>query len=127
MNRVIKFRAWDAKEKKMIHRMDGWSSGSDVLCEVWEAMNEYEMVVMQFTGLTDKNGKEIYEGDIIQYQNECADRTPVLVRTMTPKNLEYIIGIGDSEWEVKENQYSNIEVIGNIHENPELCPTTKNN
>ena len=76
----------------------------------------------QFTGLLDRNGKEIYEGDIIQYQNECADRTPVLVPFMTPKNLEYITGIGNSEWEEKENQYSNIEVIGNIHENKDLLP-----
>lgn len=76
----------------------------------------------QYTGLKDKNGNEIYEWDIIQYQNECADRTPVLVPEMTPKNLEYITGIGNSEWEEKENQYSNIEVIGNIYENPELVP-----
>ena len=113
MNREIKFRAY----KTTFGRMD-YGKGDLLLRHNSDDYSE----VMQFTGLKDKNGKEIYEADIIQYQNECADKTPILVPFMTPKNLEYIMGIGNSEWEEEENQYSNIEVIGNINENKDLLP-----
>ena len=76
----------------------------------------------QFTGLRDKNGKEIYEGDIYKCEDEDG-----------PQIVEYYEGYeGDSHpvqgfifcsFFREDNVISDIEVIGNIHENPELVAT----
>src|SRR5688572_26855976 len=79
MNRVIKFRAWDKVLKIMMPNFDNWidfegnywttpdqrgdTKNTEIVCG-----NNY--VIMQWTGLHDKNGKEIYEGDICQLINK---------------------------------------------------------
>lgn len=79
------------------------------------------MKIMQFTGLRDKNGKEIYEGDIIQKKTRERRREMIQVGSVTwdEKVLGFNIYrtdhyIGMLTW------VDDIEVIGNIYENPEL-------
>jgi uncharacterized phage protein (TIGR01671 family) len=119
--REIKFRAWDKEKKRwatededgLIIFMDGCLGGVDFAC--WdggcttdqEYMSKY--ILMQFTGLKDKNGKEIYEGDIVR----CPDGW---IGTVYWDN-------DNLQWWAKDHKLSELnkpEVIGNIYENPEL-------
>lgn len=106
MKRIIKFRAWDGE-----HLIYDWT-------EI-----ETSLSLMQFTGLLDKNGKEIYEGDIVTfigYRN--------LVVTWQPKGCHAgWFGVGNTRPFPPLGLYSRkepntIEVIGNIHEHPHLLP-----
>jgi uncharacterized phage protein (TIGR01671 family) len=75
--------------------------------------------VGQFTGLTDKNGKEIYEGDIVvdkSWQNE----KPQVVTWESRFLLTYTDGYGVQRYDYTGDFSKKFEVIGNIHDNPEL-------
>ena len=127
MNREIKFRAWYPKYKKM-SMVTGYmweEDGSDyVNLEKW---SYDEKILMQYTGLKDKNNKEIYEGDIVK----CPDLNPpeytntlsiveyhascFCYRDISSNKIESIYGfIGLSERD------DDVEIIGNTFENPEL-------
>jgi len=106
VNREIKFRAWDDKEGKMWNPVVGHDgvlmTGTGL--GTWVTYPAYEDPLMQYTGLKDKNGKEIYEGDVV-----------------------YVAGYGDYNVEFPFIElYEAIfegdigEIKGNIYENPEL-------
>lgn len=93
----------------------------------------------QFTGLVDKNGKEIYEGDILrgdEYPYNCdgvdnyfveivwADNVCGFYRITHKKPNSTVCGISHGNWsELDKEDIKSFEVIGNIHDNPELLKT----
>jgi uncharacterized phage protein (TIGR01671 family) len=123
--RPIKFRAWDKRGKKMILPPSPYDSQIglkfftlDGRCYIGGVHQKYEL--LQYTGLKDKNGKEIYEGDIIYSINIFIRHIPLVVqfengtflaKTATPrKDIEGIRNLVDQP----------CEIIGNIYEHPEL-------
>ena len=107
MNREIKFRAWLPSLGKM--EMGLFGLRSDGL----PSFNDHDAVLMQFTGLHDKNGKEIYEGDIVKFWGGVGK--VIYFSTYASFRIEY------TENDLFDlNLNADIEVIGNVFENPEL-------
>jgi uncharacterized phage protein (TIGR01671 family) len=118
--REIKFRAWDKREKEMLHvySMGFTHSGvSDFRLDddeyFFRAENTDDYELMQYTGLKDKNEKDIYEGDIVDAPGHwgvgVVEYGQGIAAAFTFNNQP--LGLID---------YSDIEVIGNIYENPKL-------
>jgi len=113
--REIKFRAWDLNNRKMYDSYIVDENGSFCVdgdftnnCECSE---EDRVIQMQFTGLKDKKGKEIYEGDIIEQIFYGDEISKIMLVVEDIRNLESI-RCGSS----KENK-----IIGNIYKNPEFA------
>ena len=116
--REIKFRFF-TPDGIMIEDHDGWTEGIGIN-EALSASACYGYKIMQFTGLFDKNGKEIYEGDIVSNFN-----VPCVVEFGTQDIGHDWQGVGFYCRERDGGQANifggnEIEVIGNIYENPEL-------
>jgi uncharacterized phage protein (TIGR01671 family) len=137
--RAIKFRAWDKENKEMCIINDlvfMFESENGVMASVIDTgasePNEYTRMIMpehlelmQFTGLLDKDGREIYEGDIL-----------VFGKTEVHKGNGNFLVQWDNEWaqltverfpkekfmtpDLRQKNCEHYEVIGNIYENPEL-------
>ena len=109
------FRAWDGRKMLGQGKNDFFSIRNDGRPSFSE-----DVVLMQSTGLTDKNGVEIFEGDIVMWSKEsnlCPEETWCGPSPVRWDHSEYDIdGCG--------MPYKSYEVIGNIHENPELLETT---
>lgn len=109
--REIKFRAWNGKSMFYSHNNQVNSDVTQLTC-FFNRLRD-TAPIMQYTGLKDKNGKEIYEGDF------------VLPFSDLPKNDKSIIVYEVNQFRIKGkslywNWEADIEVIGNIYENPEL-------
>lgn len=127
-NSRYKFRAWDKVFKRMLVAGDSnlpdlTANGCPIEPHTRKNLS-MEMELMQFTGLLDKSGKEIYEGDICKisscdddgnWQKET-DVTEIKYYDGCFKTTYY--GFPVSSWAKNNNVH--IEVIGNVHEHPEL-------
>ena len=124
MEREIKFRAWDKATKRII------AEGFHVIGEVTmfgmiemylsehqcgkssslQRMND--VVLMQYTGLKDRNGKEIYEGDVMTHP----EFKKGAILEVCWRDGYYAL----SDWDCVRTDFGKGEVIGNIYENPKL-------
>lgn len=122
--RELKFRAWWEFEDgyKMIGMEELWELDGEEFCIFTilttpeERQDDEETAFMQYTGLKDKNGKEIYEGDIIQIPSWRKERFKVEFKAGMFRAVmgERKVSLATFKGEV------GCEVIGNIYENPEL-------
>jgi uncharacterized phage protein (TIGR01671 family) len=114
----IEFRAWDKKTKKMLYVEPASSIHRDM---TWTGLVynkgkllKYEM--MQYTGIKDKNGKKIFEDDVVRLPNK--DECRIVFHTGDDRAM--FIGVPvRSHHGFKEYMYWCGEVVGNVHENPE--------
>ena len=142
IKREIKFRAWDKANKEWIYKFGVDSRGTNQINNIiypYDRDMSYprtvnnEWVIMQFTGLKDKNGKEGYEGDIVKTDNKGS--LPVI------EDENRVIEFRDGCWCFNAGRYDNgdfirfgfwtasnnesnqlkqIEIIGNVFEHPNL-------
>lgn len=132
MPRDIRFRAWDTAEKCWIPE-DAFHISPRGLMMTETDDGEWvedpiDYVLEQFTGLNDKNGREIYEGDILALSGEFDEgigvfaHTPVVfvdgAFTITDEDA-HTGPLPISQW-IDDYGSEQLEVVGNIHENPEL-------
>ncbi len=121
-NRLFKFRAWDKKA-------NGWNNNVKIdkdgsLYPMTEedkydwSIDCLQLIIMQYTGLKDKNAKEIYEGDIIT----CENYTMYGGKYKVCWRQDFMAFMFDLELVSPDylHDAEGIEVIGNIYENPQL-------
>lgn len=120
MTRSIKFQFWDTKDLKMIDWLTAlqttYNSGDFPVANLlYYLMTSDRFIKRQFTWLLDKNGKEIYEGDICSGHG---DGNGTIQWSDFDGWYEYVFGDENSIgiWEVKWD----LSVIGNLYQNPEL-------
>jgi len=141
--RELKFRAWN-KIWGMMSLVDKieFEEGKPVSISVTieatdfdhtDEWSDYEVgddiILQQYSGLKDKNGKEVYEGDIVEYKEfgESKSKKGVVVFETGAFGLETINGSFDGSFDygIEELSWEGFEVIGNIYENPELLNNKK--
>ena len=129
MKREIKFRAYSSHNHKMypVSNIE-WDIDGRIWVTADDGKNGIELIdeeshLMQYTGLQDKNGREIYEGDIIVTHPKSKYEAPksgvVQYRESRPM-FGYKTEDGEEYNIWSSNAYRTYEVIGNIFENPEL-------
>ena len=122
-----KFRAWTEEGKAMYY--DAYPFKDDTLLLSYDgiAFDEVpasDFILMQSTGLKDKSGSEIFEGDIVKYKSGCNTYTEEVAYDkifagfgVRAANADIILTFGELDEDI---DLISLEVIGNIYQNPEL-------
>lgn len=123
---IPKFRAWDEKNKEMFKDTFAVTESGEVVTVEQDFITnapDYifvdHLTIMQSTGLTDKNGKEIFEGDVVKMAKNVYSE---------PTHYEVVRHRGGA-YRLESKQYgcelwlrhTDCEIVGNIYENPELA------
>lgn len=108
--REIKFRYWNGVTNIMVNNpempyKEGWT--------IEQLFSDRGWIWQQFTGLTDKNGKEIYEGDVVQFNTKGRNEMVYEVKWSDHKT-------GFKPTRLTYTNHQEIEVIGNVYENPHM-------
>lgn len=134
-NRIIKFRAWDSLNKRMVQDYFWIDPDGGVWYDVdphgvdmsgkKKILPVDRLSVMQFTGLHDKKGKEIYEGDILAYPSAHPKHEGKIFNNV----VEFASGQTICGWRMRNKscivkathyKFAISEIIGNIHQTPDL-------
>ena len=123
---IPKFRAWDSEKKKFVEHF--FITDNGLICNMEKPTSEHKLIIpvekselllMQSTGLKDKNGKEVFVGDIIKCTRGCPHEVYIekeyagtFIGGMPAVYLKGLLS--GYAWTESE------EIIGNIYENPEL-------
>lgn len=125
MNRNVKFRGKSKRTGEwlygdLVRNVEGafaivppFEMTTDNLCDRYEVDEE---TIGQFTGLLDKNGKEIYEGDVVTLNDLTRERASV---TWLDKNARFVVECVSDKQTYSIDEYNNT-IVGNIYDNPEL-------
>lgn len=139
--RKIKFRAWSKEYNQMLNVEDINFRDNIIRTHHFENDRPLQLVdctekfkLMQFTGLKDRNGKEIYEGDVV---NSIWDFTDLFADEPELGIVNFVVSFDETKahfllcpiedrddvWKIAINDV--VEVVGNIYENPELLEVTQ--
>ena len=118
-NSRYKFRAWD-EEKKYMYPSVYFKQVFET--KIWEDSGFDNLQIMQFTGLKDKNGQDVFEWDIVKPIQGMKGEHGVIVwlkdKAKFDINWRYAKNLGKYDYGIES--VVDLEVIGNIYENPDL-------
>ena len=118
MSQTIKFKAWDKKKNKFIYHFSINPYGQVFTDDYSDEANE-NIILIEYTGLKDKNKKEIYEGDILRFKGRVDgnNREFILPVTFEIRGGFQMYLTGIRHYDIFSNE---VEVIGNVFEDKNL-------